>query len=123
MIKYITGIPVAVSVVVAIYTGVNFASKVINQVDANTETMMLLSKDVSINSTNYTNAREEMFREVTQLTTWLGRVEATAQAMEKLMYEAASQNELQALNDSYYKLNDSIRQLEFDLKDLKNGGY
>jgi hypothetical protein len=57
------------------------------------------------------------------MTTWIGRIEATTKAMEKIMYETASESELQALNDSYYKLNDSIRQLEYDLKYLKDGGY
>ena len=84
---------------------------------------MMLKKDVSDNSKNYTEAREELFRELTQMTTWVGRLEATAKAMEKIMYESASESELQALNDSYYKLNDTIRQLQYDLKDLKDGGY
>jgi predicted nucleic acid-binding Zn-ribbon protein len=83
----------------------------------------MLKKDVSANSKNYTEAREELFREITQITTWIGRIEATTKAMEKIMYETASESELQALNDSYYKLNDSIRQLEYDLKYLKDGGY
>ena len=84
---------------------------------------MMLKKDVSDNSKNYSEAREEMFREMTQLNNWIGRVEATAKTVEKLIYETASRAELEALNNSYYKLNDSIRQIEYDIKSLKDGGY
>ena len=121
--KYIAGIPVIISILVAIYSGINYASKLTNIIDDNEQQIMMLKKDVSDNSKNYTEAREELFREITQITTWIGRIEATTKAMEKIMYETASESELQALNDSYYKLNDSIRQLEYDLKYLKDGGY
>ena len=121
--KYITGIPVVISILVAIYSGINYASKLTNIIDDNEQQIMMLKKDVGDNSKNYTEAREELFREITQMTTWIGRIEATTKAMEKIMYETASESELQALNDSYYKLNDSIRQLEYDLKYLKDGGY
>ena len=121
--KYITGIPVVVSILVAIYSGINYASKLTNIIDDNEQQIMLLKKDVSDNSKNYTEAREELFREISQLNLWIGRIEATAKGIEKIMYSTASESELQALNDSYYKLNDTIRQLQYDLKDLKDGGY
>ena len=121
--KYIAGIPVIISILVAIYSGINYASKLTNIIDDNEQQIMMLKKDVSDNSKNYTEAREELFREITQMTTWIGRIEATTKAMEKIMYETASESELEALNDSYYKLNDTIRQLQYDLKDLKDGGY
>jgi predicted nucleic acid-binding Zn-ribbon protein len=121
--KYITGIPVVVSILVAIYSGINYASKLTNIIDDNEQQIMLLKKDVSDNSRNYTEAREELFREISQLNLWIGRIEATAKGIEKIMYSTASESELEALNDSYYKLNDTIRQLQYDLKDLKDGGY
>ena len=121
--KYITGVPVVISILVAIYSGINYASKLTNIIDDNEQQITMLKKDVSANSKNYTEAREELFREITQITTWIGRIEATTKAMEKIMYETASESELQALNDSYYKLNDTIRQIEYDIKDIKNGGY
>ena len=121
--KYIAGIPVIISILVAIYSGINYASKLTNIIDDNEQQIMMLKKDVSDNSKNYSEAREEMFREMTQLNNWLGRVEATAKTVEKLIYETASRAELEALNNSYYKLNDSIRQIEYDIKSLKDGGY
>ena len=121
--KYITGVPVVISILVAIYSGINYASKLTNIIDDNEKQIMMLKKDVSDNSKKYSEAREEMFRELTQLNNWLGRVEATAKTVEKLIYETASRAELEALNDSYYKLNDSIRQIEYDIKSLKDGGY
>lgn len=121
--KYIAGIPVIISILVAIYSGINYASKLTNIIDDNEKQIMMLKKDVSDNSKKYSEAREEMFRELTQLNNWLGRVEATAKTVEKLIYETASRAELEALNGSYYKLNDSIRQMEYDIKSLKDGGY
>ena len=121
--KYITGVPVVISILVAIYSGINYASKLTNIIDDNEQQIMMLKKDVSDNSKNYSEAREEMFREMTQLNNWIGRVEATAKTVEKLIYETASRAELEALNDSYYKFNDTIRQIEYDIKDIKNGGY
>ena len=121
--KYIAGIPVIISILVAIYSGINYASKLTNIIDDNEKQIMMLKKDVSDNSKKYSEAREEMFRELTQLNNWLGRVEATAKTVEKLIYETASRAELEALNNSYYKLNDSIRQIEYDIKSLKDGEY
>ena len=121
--KYIAGIPVVISILVAIYSGINYASKLTNIIDDNEQQIMMLKKDVSDNSKKYSEAREEMFRELTNLNNWIGRVEATAKTVEKLIYETASRAELEALNNSYYKLNDSIRQMEYDIKSLKDGGY
>ena len=121
--KYIAGIPVIISILVAIYSGINYASKLTNIIDDNEQQIMMLKKDVSDNSKKYSEAREEMFRELTNLNNWIGRVEATAKTVEKLIYETASRAELEALNNSYYKLNDSIRQIEYDIKSLKDGGY
>ena len=121
--KYIAGIPVVISILVAIYSGINYASKLTNIIDDNEKQIMMLKKDVSDNSKKYSEAREEMFRELTNLNNWIGRVEATAKTVEKLIYETASRAELEALNNSYYKLNDSIRQMEYDIKSLKDGGY
>ena len=123
MIKYIAGVPVIISILVAIYSGINYASKLTNIIDDNEQQIMMLKKDVSDNTKNYTEAREELFRELTQLNTWIGRIEATAKGIEKIMYSTASESELEALNDSYYKLNDTIRQMQYDIKDIKNGGY
>ena len=121
--KYITGVPVVISILVAIYSGINYASKLTNIINDNEQQIMMLKKDVSDNTKNYTEAREELFREITQLNTWIGRIEATAKGIEKIMYSTASESELEALNDSYYKLNDTIRQMQYDIKDIKNGGY
>jgi predicted nucleic acid-binding Zn-ribbon protein len=121
--KYITGVPVVISILVAIYSGINYASKLTNIIDDNEKQIMMLKKDVNDNSKNYSEAREEMFREITNLNNWIGRVEATAKTVEKLIYETASRAELEALNNSYYKLNDSIRQMEYDIKAVKDGNY
>ena len=71
-------------------------------------------------------AREELLKEMTTLNTWVGRIEAKGQAMEKLMYETGSQAELQALEEIVRTNSDSIRQFKYDMKDLErqlSGGY
>ena len=78
------------------------------------------------NSDNYTAAREELVREMTDMVTWVGRIEAKLQAIEKLLYETASDAGMRALEDQVRTNADSIRQFKYDMKDLENtisGGY
>ena len=78
------------------------------------------------NSKNYTEAREELVREMTELTTWIGRIEAKGQAMEKLMYETASHSELRAMEEIVRSNQNDIQQFKYDMKDLErqlSGGY
>jgi len=98
---------------------------------------MMLRKDIenihqiytektNVNSNNYTMAREELLKEMTSLNTWVGRIEAKGQAMEKLMYETASHSELQAIEEIVRTNSDAIRQFKYDMKDLErqlSGGY
>ena len=137
MLKYIASIPVVLSLLAGAYGGINYINKLNNTIDDNEDAIALLQLEIdnihqiynectSRNSNNYTEAREELVREMTDMVTWVGRIEAKLQAIEKLMYETASDAEMRALEEQVRTNIDSIRQFKYDLKDMNNlitGGY
>ena len=148
MLKYIASIPVVLSLLAATYGGINYINKLNNTIDDNEDAIQLLQLELqnmytgfgdeidnvhqiyndrtTRNSDNYTAAREELVREMTDMVTWGGRIEAKLQAIEKLLYETASDAGMRALEDQVRTNMDSIRQFKYDMKDLENtisGGY
>jgi FtsZ-binding cell division protein ZapB len=148
MLKYIASIPVVLSLLAGAYGGINYINKLNNTIDDNEDTIALLKLEIdniykgfddeinnihqiysertTRNSDNYTAAREELVREMTDVVTWVGRIEAKLQAIEKLLYETASDAGLRALEEQVRTNADSIRQFKYDMKDLENtisGGY
>ena len=148
MLKYIASIPVVLSLLAATYGGINYINKLNNTIDDNEDAIQLLQLELqnmytgfgdeidnvhqiyndrtTRNSDNYTAAREELVREKTDMVTWAGRIEAKLQAIEKLLYETASDAGMRALEDQVRTNMDSIRQFKYDMKDLENtisGGY
>tara|TARA_R100001463_G_scaffold130374_1_gene189724 strand:- start:132 stop:545 length:414 start_codon:yes stop_codon:yes gene_type:complete len=137
MLKYLASVPIVLSVLAGAYGALNYANKLTTQIDDSTKEIMMLRKDIenihqiytektNVNSNNYTMAREELLKEMTSLNTWVGRIEAKGQAMEKLMYETASHSELQAIEEIVRTNSDAIRQFKYDMKDLErqlSGGY
>ena len=148
MLKYIASIPVVLSLLAATYGGINYINKLNNTIDDNEDAIQLLQLELqnmytgfgdeidnvhqiyndrtTRNSDNYTAAREELVREMTDMVTWVGRIEAKLQAIEKLLYETASDAGMRALEDQVRTNMDSIRQFKYDMKDLENtisGGY
>ena len=137
MLKYIASVPLILTLIASLYGGFTYTNKLTTQIDSSTKEIMMLRKDIenihqiytektNSNSNNYSMAREELLKEMTTLNTWVGRIEAKGQAMEKLMYETGSQAELQALEEIVRTNSDSIRQFKYDMKDLErqlSGGY
>ena len=148
MFKYLASIPVVLSLLAGAYGGINYINKLNNTIEDNEDAIALLQLEIdnmynsfgdeidnvhqiysertSRNSNNYTEAREELVREMTDMVTWVGRIEAKLQAIEKLLYETASDAGLRALEDQVRTNADSIRQFKYDMKDLENtisGGY
>ena len=137
MLKYIASIPVVLSLLAGAYGGINYINKLNNTIDDNEDAIALLKVEIdnvhqiyndrtTRNSDNYTAAREELVREMTDVVTWVGRIEAKLQAIEKLMYETASDAGLRALEEQVRTNADSIRQFKYDMKDMENtisGGY
>ena len=137
MLKYIASIPVVLSLLAGAYGGINYVNRLNNTIDDNEDAIALLQLEIdnvhqiyndrtTRNSDNYTAAREELVREMTEVVTWVGRIEAKLQAIEKLMYETASDAGLRALEEQVRTNADSIRQFKYDMKDMENtisGGY
>jgi len=148
MLKYIASIPVVLSLLAGAYGGINYINKLNNTIDDNEDAIALLQLEIdnvyngfgdeidnihqiyndrtTRNSDNYTAAREELVREMADMVAWVGRIEAKLQAIEKLMYETASDAEMRAIEDQVRTNADSIRQFKYDMKDLENtisGGY
>ena len=148
MFKYLASIPVVLSLLAGAYGGINYINKLNNTIDDNEDAIALLQLEIdnvyngfgdeidnihqiyndrtTRNSDNYTAAREELVREMADMVAWVGRIEAKLQAIEKLMYETASDAEMRAIEDQVRTNADSIRQFKYDMKDLENtisGGY
>ena len=141
-----TWVPIGLAVIGSLYTGVTVVSK-LNQTienhtlaisDIKTTINMGVFKDIGNLDSKFTEsnktltimyqeAREEMVRETVNIITRIASLEAELRALNdsyyKLSDSVASEAEVRALQDSYYKLSDSINQLGYDIKDLKNGGY
>ena len=137
MFKYIASIPVVLSLLAGAYGGINYVNRLNNTIDDNEDAIALLQLEIdnvhqiyndrtTRNSDNYTAAREELVREMTDMVTWVGRIEAKLQVIEKLMYETASDAEMRALEEQVRTNADAIRQFKYDMKDMENtisGGY
>jgi FtsZ-binding cell division protein ZapB len=137
MLKYIASIPVVLSLLAGAYGGINYVNRLNNTIDDNEDAIALLQLEIdnvhqiyndrtTRNSDNYTAAREELVREMTDVVTWVGRIEAKLQEIEKLLYETASDAEMRALEEQVRTNADAIRQFKYDMKDLENtisGGY
>ena len=137
MLKYLASIPVVLSVIAGAYGGLNYINKLTTKIDDSADQIMVLHKDIenihqlysektNTNSKNYTMAREELVKEITELVTWVGRIAARVNSLEQGSYKLASEAELRAIEQSYYTLRDDINQFKYDLKELErqlSGGY
>lgn len=137
MLKYLASIPVVLSILAAIYGSINYINKLTTKIDDSAGEIMMLHKDIenihqlysektSHNSNNYAMAREELTKEMSNLNIWIGRIEAKVNVLEQAGYKLASEAELRAVEQSYYKLRDDINQFKYDIKELErklSGGY
>jgi len=146
--KYLASIPVVLSVLAASYGAINYTSKLTNQIDASTTTIALLKLEVEnleeriygdidnihrtytdktgMNSKNYADAREELVKEMAEMSTWVGRLEGILYALRDGSYKLASQAEYQALEGLVRGNIEAIREIGYDIKDIErvaSGGY
>ena len=112
--KLITWIPIVAAVLGTLYTGINTIIKLNNTIEQHTLQLRELTNSVSaiderftieVKNLNraYTEGREEVFREMTNARTEISSARA----------------KVEALNDSYYKMSNSVEDLKYDLKDFK----
>ena len=148
MIKYLASIPVVLSLLAGAYGAINYVSKLNNTVDKNSDTIALLkvelkntdqnihseidnihqtySERTGRNASNYTQAREELIREITEMTTWIGRIEAISNALQQASYTVATDKQVRALEDLVRANTDNIRDIGYEIKELErkmSGGY
>ena len=74
----------------------------------------------------YAQGREDLVIEISNLNTFIAGVDKAVRLMENSQYKLATEAELRALQDSYYKLSDDINQFKYDIKELErklDGGY
>jgi len=148
MIKYLASIPVVLSLLAGAYGAINYVSKLNNTVDKNSDTIALLkvelkntdqnihseidnihqtySERTGRNASNYTAAREELIREMTDMATWVGRIEAIVNALQQASYTVATEAEVRALEDLIRANTNNIRDIGYEMKELErklSGGY
>ena len=148
MIKYLASIPVVLSLLAGAYGAINYVSKLNNTVEQNTTALALLkvelgntdknlhseidnihqtySERTGRNASNYTDAREELIREMTEMATWVGRIEAIVNALQQGSYTVAKEAQVRALEDLVRANKDNIRDMGYEMKELErllSGGY
>jgi len=112
--KLITWIPIVAAVLGTLYTGINTIIKLNNTIEQHTLQLREMTNSVAaiderftieVKNLNraYTEGREEVFREMTNARTEISSARA----------------KVEALNDSYYKMSNSVEDLKYDLKDFK----
>ena len=148
IMKYLAIIPAVAAVVASLYGGLQYVTGLQNTIESNEkhiaslqmstknnyqslDTMMnseVEKLDIRLKAVNelYKQGREEMLIEMTNFATQIARIQVLAESLRDGQYKLASEAELRAMEQSYYKLNDSIVQLKYDLKEMQrqlNGGY
>ena len=112
--KLITWIPIVAAVLGTLYTGINTIIKLNNTIEQHTLQLREMTNSVAaiderftieVKNLNraYTEGREEVFREMTNARTEISSARA----------------KVEALNDTYYKMSNSVEDLKYDLKDFK----
>ena len=148
ILKYAAGVPVVAAVVASLYGGLSYVNSLQNTIEDNEKTIIELSMGqsnnwqnlndriaseteklnirITNNSEQLKTGREELLIEMTNFATQIARIQILAETLRDAQYKLASEAEFQAMEQSYYKLNDSLNQMKYDLKELQrqlNGGY
>ena len=148
IMKYLAIIPAIAAVVASLYGGLQYVTGLQNTIEQNEKQITSLTMESSSNFKGldtlisseveklnirvagvndlYKQGREEMLIEMTNFATQIARIQALAETLRDSQYKLAREAELNAMEQSYYKLSDSINQMKYDLKEMQrqlNGGY
>ena len=148
IMKYLAIIPAIAAVVASLYGGLQYVTGLQNTIEQNEKQITSLTMESTANFKGldtlisseveklnirvagvndlYKQGREEMLIEMTNFATQIARIQALAETLRDSQYKLASDAELNAMEQSYYKLSDSINQMKYDLKEMQrqlNGGY
>ena len=141
-------IGIVIPVLAATYGSINYAISLQNTIKANEKEITELTMNqqnhwqslndrivaeadklnirVTNNDALLKQGREELLIEMTQFATQIARIQILAETLRDAQYKLASQAEFQAMEQSYYKLSDSLNQMKYDLKEMQRqltGGY
>jgi|TARA_R110000850_G_scaffold45258_1_gene114460 Cdc6-like AAA superfamily ATPase len=145
IIKYAAGIPAVGAVIASLYGALQYVNNLQNTTESNKQTIVELKmEDKTINKdlanqveklvirlkaveNLYKQGSERMLIEMTAMAGEIAENRAKANTLRDQSFKTASEAELQALENSYYKLQDEIRQFKYDLKEIErkitDGGY
>ena len=148
IMKYAAGVPVVAAVIASLYGGLSYVNSLQNTIEENEKTIIELSMGqdnnwqnlndkiaseteklnirITNNSEQLKSGREELLIEMTNFATQIARIQILAETLRDAQYKLASEAEFQAMEQSYYKLSDSLNQMKYDLKEMQrqlNGGY
>ena len=148
IMKYAAGVPVVAAVIASLYGGLSYVNSLQNTIEENEKTIIELSMGqsnnwqnlndriaseteklnirITNNSEQLKSGREELFIEMANFATQIARIQILAETLRDAQYKLASEAEFQAMEQSYYKLSDSLNQMKYDLKEMQrqlNGGY
>ena len=74
----------------------------------------------------YSQGREDLVKEIAWINTQLGTIDGAVRLLENGTFKLATEAELRAVQDGYYKISDTLTQLKYDFKELErklDGGY
>ena len=139
---------IVIPILAATYGSINYAISLQNTIKANVKEITELTMNqqnqwqslndrivaeadklnirVTNNDALLKQGREELLIEMTNFATQIARIQILAETLRDAQYKLASEAEFQAMEQSYYKLNDSLNQMKYDLKEMQrqlNGGY
>ncbi len=137
MFKYIASVPLILTLLASLYGGFTYTNKLTTQIDNSTKEIMMLRKDIESihqiytektnrNTSAYTEAREELTKELASFSAWVGRIEGVVNALRDASYSMASEAEVRALEEAVRTNTTSLRDVGYEMKELErklSGGY
>ena len=122
----ITVVPIALALIGGLYTSINYVSNLNNDLEATMRSIDVQAVQIEELQKDYASGREELVREMTNAYAEIKGLQAKVSIIRDALYKTGSQAEMRALEESYYKLDDTLRQMVYDIKELERkllGGY
>jgi|TARA_B100001142_G_C14076466_1_gene555677 predicted nuclease with TOPRIM domain len=122
----ITIVPIALAVIGGLYSSINYVSNLNNDLDATMRAIDVQAVQIEELQKDYAQGREELVKEMTNAYAQITGLQAKMDVVRDALYRTASEAEQRAMEDNYYKLDDALRQMKYDIKELERkllGGY
>ena len=122
----LTIVPIFIAVVGGLYSSINYVSNLNNDLDGAIRSIDIQNIQIIQLQKDYTQGREELVKEMTNAYAQIKGLQAKVSIIRDALYKTASEAEVRSIDDNYYKLDDAIRQMKYDIKELERkllGGY